>query len=552
MDPNVFTCLKNNTGHTYRFPWRNFVHLLSDQAKTRGDHPAIIFRDLDRGVREVLTYGQLNEKTAKLAGNLHYLYGIKPGDRVALCLPNCPQVSLLTLALFRLGATSVPLDQKRDVPDRKRYKLKDSGAKLLCVLPEDLDHESEIVTTTKVVSTEDLLRDRSGPRADLEPEWSGNSNAEQATSIVLYTSGTTGHPKGALLTRQSITSNADGIARWLGFDKKEILNLVLPLHHVNSTVFSITIFMLGATLILNSRYSASQFWPVVSEEEATASSIVPTIMKDLVSRWKEFQSLALDLSSLRKIMIGSAPVPAGTACRFYELFGIRLIQGYGTTEVSLRVTGVPYDLSDADYQTALSENAAGVELSNCNVMIEGDPPSGELGEILVRGPVVSGGYLNLPQETDEVFSGGWFRTGDIGFWKELASRKFFYVHGRKKEILIKGGVNISPIAVENALTEAIPGLSSAYVVGLDDTRWGEEVCAALVFENGLSSEDRSRAAEALIHSGQAGKIPGLSAFEAPAKAIPFEQDQLPMTSTGKVQRSKLRSILQSMVESGNL
>ena len=274
MDPEIFSCHKNKMGHSYRFAWRNFGHLLQSHAERRANHPAIIFRDVDRNTREVISYGQLDDQTARLAGNLHHEYGIGPGDAVALCLPNCPEVSLLTLALFRLGATSVPLDPKQDVPERKRYKLSDSNAKLLCVLPEDLQSESEIVTETKIVSTEQLLKGQSGSSADLEPEWSGDFESEQATCIVLYTSGTTGHPKGALLTRQSITSNADGIAKWLGFDESERLSLVLPLHHVNSTVFSITIFMLGATVILNSRYSAGNFWPVVSEEKATASSIV--------------------------------------------------------------------------------------------------------------------------------------------------------------------------------------------------------------------------------------------------------------------------------------
>ena len=116
--------------------------------------------------------------------------------------------------------------------------------------------------------------------------------------------------------------------------------------------------------------------------------------------------------------------------------------------------------------------------------------------------------------------------------------------------MIKGGVNISPIAVENVLTEAIPSLSAAYVVGLEDPRWGEDICAVLVFKTGLSYVDQSTAAGSLVTSGQAGDIPGLSAYESPVKAIPFQLDQLPMTSTGKVQRSKLREIVKAMVESG--
>ncbi len=547
MNPNIFTCTKNNQLHTYRFPWKNFTHLLQAQAEQYAQKPAIIFRDLDAGTRQEISYTDLDRITAALASRLHHNFGITPGHCVALALPNCPEVPLLTLALFRLGATSVPLDLKRDVPERKRYKLQDTGAQLLCVLPENLKTERETTPDLPIASTEDLLTGAPGEPADLEPEWSGSPADEQAVGIVLYTSGTTGHPKGALLTRQSITSNASGIAQWLCFDENERLSLLLPLHHVNSTVFSITTFMVGGTLILNSRYSASNFWPIIAEERATASSIVPTIMKDLLAGADTFDRTNCDISSLKKIMIGSAPVPAGDACRFHERFGIRLVQGYGTTEVSLRVTGVPPTLPEDEYREALAQNAAGVELANNNICLEGDPPEGELGELLVRGPVVSGGYLNQPEATTEVFRNGWFYTGDIGYWKMLGGKKYYFVHGRKKEILIKGGVNISPIAVENALVDAFDELAAAYVIGLDDPRWGENICAALIFRNGLSPEAQTELARTIVQTGQDGRIPNLSAYEAPCKAVPFEKDNLPMTSTGKVQRSALRKIIQKTI-----
>ncbi len=550
MHPQIFTCTKDGATHTYRFPWKNFTHLLQERASGQGEKPALIFRELDRETRRVITYADLDRQTAALAGHLHRIFDIGPGDRVALALPNCPEILLLNLALFRLGAASVPLDLKRDVPERKRYKLKDACAKLLCVLPENLDTEKEIVSDIPIVATDRLLVGASGKVADLEPEWSGVPNGEQAVNIILYTSGTTGHPKGVLLTRQSIAGNADGIAQWLEFDERERLSLVLPLHHVNSIIFSITLFMVGGTLILNSRYRASKFWPVIAGERATSSSIVPTIMGDLLAGADRFFEEGHDISSLKKIMIGSAPVPAGAACRFYDRFGVRLVQGYGATEVSLRVTGVPPDLPEADYREVLAQNAAGVELANNNIRIDGDPPEGELGEILVRGPVVSAGYLNQPEATAEVFRNGWFHTGDIGFRRRVGGRTYIFVHGRKKEILIKGGVNVSPIAVENALVEALSDLSAAYVVGIEDPRWGEDICAALIFRNGLTPEKQAAAALRIVQAGQAGQIPGLSPYEAPRKVIPMQPHLLPMTSTGKVQRNALREIVQKMVTRG--
>ena len=548
MTSDIFTCIKNGRPHTYRFPWRNFAHMLKDRAVRHSDKPAIIFHDVDTRARSVITYAEFERRTAALSGQLHRDYGIGPGDCVALALPNCPEIPLLTLSLFRLGATSVPLDLTKDVPERKRYKCENARVKLMIVQPEHRDAEREHLPGVPIAATDDLC-DSQTPGADLEPEWANDPQAQQSTNIVLYTSGTTGHPKGVCLTRQSIAANADGIIRWLGFDQGEILNLVLPLHHVNSSVFSITCLMVGGALVLHSRYSVSAFWRIVSRERATSASIVPTIMADLLARAPEFDSAGYDISSLKKIMIGSAPVPANIACQFVEHFGVRLVQGYGATEVSLRVTGVPPDLPDAIYREVLAQNAIGVELAHNNIRIHGNPPEGQPGEILVRGPVVANGYLNQPEDTADVFCNGWFYSGDIGYYRILHGQKFYFIHGRKKEIIIKGGVNISPIAVENALLAALPDLSAAYVIGTRHDRWGEDVCAAVIFKPSHNGDSRQTAAD-IVHLGQRGQIPNLSAYESPVKIIPITHADLPLTSTGKVQRSALRDIVQEWIDSG--
>jgi len=543
MDKTIFTCTKNDAPHTYQFPWRNFTHLLKTRAKNTPDKPALIFHDCDTDDRQVITYAKFERQTAALAGHLHREYNIQPGDCVSLALPNCAEIPLLTLALFRLGATSVPLDLAKDVPERKRYKIENAKSKLLVVLPEHEQKERAELPHVQIVTTKQLLS-ADAPDADLEPKWSGDPTLEQGANIVLYTSGTTGHPKGVLLTRQSITSNADGIIRWLGFDENERLNLVLPLHHVNSTVFSITSLMVGGTLILNSRYSVSAFWRVVAQEQATSASIVPTIMADLLSRKEEANTH--DISSLKKIMIGSAPVPAKVAGEFFDHFGIRLVQGYGSTEVSLRVTGVPPTLPEEQYRDILQKNSIGAELPNNNICIDGNPPEGEPGEILVRGPVTANGYLNQPEATNDVFKKGWFYSGDMGFYRDLYGHRFYFMHGRKKEILIKGGVNISPIAVENALRDACPEIDATYVIGLQHDRWGEEVCAAVIFKT--SVQDTQQAADKIVEAGQKGLIPNLSTYEAPARIIVITQEDLPLTSTGKVQRSALREKIQTWLD----
>ena len=545
INAKIFACVKNANSHTYRFPWRNFTHLLKDRAAHQPDKPALIFCDCDTDARTVITYSEFERRTAALAGLMHREFGIRCGDCVGLALPNCAEIPLLTLALFRLGATSVPLDIAKDVPERKRYKLQNAGAKLLVVLPEHAEDQRRALPDIQIVTTEQLLAADGYGAADIEPEWSGDPEGEQDTSIVLYTSGTTGHPKGACITRQSLTSNADGIIRWLGFDARERLNLVLPLHHINSTTFSITSLMVGGSLVLNSRYSVSAFWRIISRERATSASIVPTIMADLLARADDFEREGYDISPLKKIMIGSAPVPPNIACQFVERFGVRLVQGYGSTEVSLRVTGVPPDLPDDQYRDVLEQNAIGVELANNNIRIDGGRNEGDIGEILVRGPVVANGYLNQLQDTAEVFCNGWFRSGDMGYFRDMYNHRFYFMHGRTKEIIIKGGVNISPIAVENALLDACPELDAVYVVGLRHDRWGEDVCAAAIFRSGI---DESEATQDILRRGQSGQIPGLSTYEAPSRIIPITPEDRPLTSTGKVQRSALQESIQNQID----
>ena len=544
IDSQIFTCIKNANAHTYRFPWRNFTHLLKDRAEHQPDKPALIFCDCDTDARTVITYSEFERLTAGLAGLMHREYGIRCGDCVGLALPNCAEIPLLTLALFRLGATSVPLDIAKDVAERKRYKLQNAGGRLLVVLPEHAEDQRRALPDTQIATTEQLFAADGYDAVDIEPEWSGDPEGEQQTSIALYTSGTTGHPKGACITRQSLTSNADGIIRWLGFDARERLNLVLPLHHINSTTFSITSLMVGGSLVLNSRYSVSAFWRIISRERATSASIVPTIMADLLARADDFEGEGYDISSLKKIMIGSAPVQPNIACQFVERFGVRLVQGYGSTEVSLRVTGVPPDLPDGQYRDVLEQNAIGVELANNNIRIDGGRNEGEVGEILVRGPVVAHGYLNQPEYTAEVFCNGWFRSGDMGYFRDMYNHRFYFMHSRKKEIIIKGGVNISPIAVENALLDACPELDAVYVIGLRHDRWGEDVCAAAIFKSGT---DQSEAAQDILRRGQSGQIPGLSTYEAPSRIIPITSEDRPLTSTGKVQRSALQEIIQNQI-----
>ena len=553
---SIFRCAKNGTARMYEPPFTDVGTWLASQARRFGDKPAIIFHHIDRSTRDTLSYTRLHELVACTATVLARDAGLGKGDSVAYALPNRPEALVLNLAALWLGARSVPLDLKRDPLDRKRFKLRNADCKVLIVPGQSAGDDAESQWCEELDS---LLGDQitfslgphSGARAALSAKWAACGKAKairasrdhNAPCAVLYTSGTTGHPKGALLTPRSICANALGIIDWLGFDEHDRVNLILPLHHINSTVFAMAALLAGGTIVLNSRYSVSRFWEIIARERATTCSIVPTIMLDLLTRQAAFADDHCDISALQRIVIGSAPVPAEVAMRFVETFDVPLTQGYGSTETSLRVAGVPIDLSPSVYETVLAENAVGVELAYCNVRVAGTTEPDTEGELLVRGPVLARGYLNDPEATQASFANGWFHTGDLGTWREIAGRRFFFVKGRLREIIIKGGVNISPIAVENAVLSTFSELTGCYVVGVPDDRFQEEIAAAVVLPESPEEGANQCLVGRILARARAGTLGGLSAYESPRYVVPVQPGELPTTSTGKVQRTVLRDVV---------
>ncbi|MGQ9630710.1 MAG: AMP-binding protein [bacterium] len=553
----VYSLVKDGRELSYVPPWPSPLAMLDRLRREFPDKEAIVHRDVDSSSRRALTFRELFEDVSR-AADLFRSLNVKVGSKVAYGMANRPEAVIFDLALMVSGGIAVPLDIERDALERKIFKLRDSDAELLILADDYKDparFEAEIegiakelpqikiltLGGSKGMRYPDFERELMGCGADLAIREEVDPDSD---AMVIYTSGTTGNPKGAIETVRSLFANADGIADWLKLTCEDRINLVLPLHHINSTVFALTLLSLGGTVILNSRYSSRNFWRIVAEERATCGSIVPTIMVDLLNLKDSFFREKYDISSLKKIMIGSAPVPAAVAERFVDTFGVRLIQGYGSTETNLRVTGVPVDLPEEEYREILKLNSIGVELKNCNVEILGAKGEGEEGEIVVRGPVVMKGYLNRPEETDEVFSGGWLHTGDMGFYRMILGRKYFFIKGRLKEIIIKGGVNISPVAVENAILSQFPALKEVYVVGVPDERMGEEILAVLVFRN--DSPENERILQELKELSRRGGIGGLSEYESPRYFLVKREDDLPKTSTGKVQRTRIKEIVKEI------
>lgn len=475
---------------------------LAAQAPTRA---ALVTVDRDGVATGTITYAELPAHIEAAASYLRSR-GLARGDRVALAMDSGVEHLLASWAAWATGIVVVPLDTKRDTQELVDYKLSLTEAKM---------------TLTELPSV-----------APIAVEWMPDTSHP---ALILFTSGTTAHPKGAKLTLENLVVNAQGIKEWLRVGPEDRFLVQLPLHHINSTTFCLTTLLAGGTIVMPPGYSNSHFWRQAAQTGATFTSVVQSIIFDQLGRAAEHAAVR-DALKLSRIQVGSAPVVAHAAQEFIRIFGVPLYQGYGQTETALRVTGVPMDIPQALYSRLVEENSIGTPMAWARVEVMDESGAvlgeGEEGELVVKGAAVMEGYLT----NEEVFRDGYFLTGDIGYYRTIDGRRYFYLKGRKKEIIIKGGINISPVAVENSLKKISADIDQAYVVGVADERYGEEVGAVVCFKEGRETASAMRALKLTLLLG----TPELSAYETPRYLAASSVDALPTTSTGKVQRIVLK------------
>jgi long-chain acyl-CoA synthetase len=517
------------------------------------DKEALVFADLKSGVQESLTYRQLVDQVMALAEFLRTEHSLNKGDAVALHLENTPEILLFHLACWLIGCITVPLDLKRDDSDRKAYKLRLTACKAVVVDEAVSAAESALFGRVsgglKIIPMSASIRQKIAKGKKLADQ----SISEDPNNIclILFTSGTTNLPKGVQLSVANLLLNADGIRDWLKITENDRFHIVLPLHHINSTTMSLATLLAGGTIILSPRYSKSNFWRIMAEHHCTLSSIVPTICFDMLTETEAFKQYQPNLKQVSRIQIGSAPVQPTDVTKFYDLYRIKLVQGYGSTETALRVTGVDWQqLDDSQYRELVTSNTIGGELkwNNATVLAENGQPAAEKeeGEICLRGPVLTKGYLDNEEANQEAFIDGWFHSGDVGYWQHIFGQKNFFLTGRKKEIIIKGGVNISPLMIEHAILVNYPQISTCYVAGAPDARFGEEIGVVVAFDESVEQEVQQQTIETLKQDAQAGLIKGVSNYESPKYILKVPLSSLPMTSTGKVQRVNIKEYFQGI------
>jgi fatty-acyl-CoA synthase len=472
-----------------------------------------------------ISYRALATRIAAAAGVLAGDFAIGRGDRVAHLGLNHPDMLVLLFACARLGAIFLPLNW-RLAPPEHAFILRDSRPKLLVAAPEFADQVAAI-------GAAEMPKASLGAPVDDWPSWdaliaaadgheSGGASAEDPVLLV-YTSGTTGQPRGALLTQDNIYWNAANSIHMHAMSRDDHVLTTIPMFHVGGmNIQTVPVLHAGGTVTLHPRFDTGATLQAIAGDRPTLTVLVPAQMAALFDHpgWE-----AADLSSLRLVTTGSTIVPVPLIRRLHER-GVKVIQVYGSTETAPVVV---YQTGDDAERTIGSAGRAGLHSEMRLVDDAGnDVPPGTRGEILIRGPQVMREYWGEPTATEEVLRDGWFHTGDVG---HQDADGWLYVDERKKDVIISGGENIYPAELEAVLAEC-DAITESAVVARQDERWGEVPVATVVLRR---EGDMDRDAALALFEGR------IARFKHPRDVV--FMPALPRNAMGKVQKYRLREIV---------
>ena len=467
------------------------------------------------------SYAGLNARANQLMHALR-ARGIGRGDRVALYLPNIPEFAVCYLGALKAGAIAVSLNALLKA-EEVEYILDDSGAVALFTVGELLPHvpTDECPLLQHVV----VCAGDAGGRPTLDDWLAGGAREGRATeqdpadpAVLLYTSGTTGNPKGATLTHGNVVSNAWTTAHHAGYRGDDRLLLCLPLFHVFGQNFVMNgAFTAGATLVLQRRFDPDRLLDAVGRERVTMFFGVPTMYIHLLN----LDLPPAALASLRYDFSAAATMPQEVAQRWAERFGRPVYEGYGLTECS------PFACYNHDFRHQVGSVGTAVENFELKIVDERDEevPLGRWGEIVIRGPGVMQGYWGKPEETARALRGGWLHSGDIG---TMDDEGYVFIVDRVKDMINAAGFKVWPAEVEQVLYRH-PAVKEVAVYGVPDALKGEAVRAAIVLRDGAAPAGEEVIAYCREH---------LAVYKAPA-AVDFVP-ALPKSATGKVLKRVLR------------
>lgn len=480
-----------------------------------------------------MTFAEINERSNRIANGLSTA-GLKIGDRVGIVTKNCIEYLEIEYALSKGGFVAVPLNSTLPVNDHL-LMLKDSGASALFIGREHKELASVRAHVEGIRHVFALGTPRTGEESYESLVQSGSSEEPESMKVltndslhnIMYTSGTTGRPKGVIHTHGVKRAVAINLLTDLTVNREDRLLHVAPLTH-GTGFFALAWFLKGATNAILPEFDARIVCETIEKERITVFKVVPTILTRLLA----FPDLdKYDLSSLHTIIYGASPMPPEKLRRGLERFGPVFVQIYGQTEalVTICTLGKEDHVVDGPEEQVRRLAAAGRPFTNVEVRIvdpDGkDLPPESVGEVVVKGEITMKGYWNLPEETAQTLHDGWVSTRDLGF---MDSRGYVFLVDRTSDMLISGGLNIYPREIEDVIYTH-PAVHEAAVFGVPDEDWGEAVKACVVLRPGA----KLTAEELIAFCGEK-----LAPYKKP-KSIVF-LPELPKSAYGKILKTRLR------------
>ena len=504
-------------------------HWIAHRANWSPDKVAVHFDGIGR------TYAALEDRVGRLAGALGHGLEIGPGDRVAHLGYNGPELLELLFACARVGAILVPLNWRLTVSEHL-YILSDCSPKALFANPEFYEHSGKLRGPSN-----DLRLVACGEMPGNGGDWTPYESLVTAPDslapdpaaalgqplTIVYTSGTTGRPKGTVLTQEAVFYNAVNAAAVFEMTSRDHILTVLPMFHVGGMNIQTTpAIHAGATVTIHQKFDAGDALAAIASGRPTLFLAVPAVAQAMLGHpdWD-----MTDISSLRCVCMGSSNVPDAVIRPWLDR-GVPVTQIYGMTESC--PVAIALSIEDGPRMVG----STGKPVPHCEARIVDDKgrevAAGERGEIILRGPNIMKEYWRNPDATAQCFEDGWFHTGDIGHMDEDG---FYYVDDRKKDVIISGGENIYPAELENVLADC-PDIAEFAVVGRPDKKWGEVPVACVVPKHGsaVTAEDVMA-----LFKGR------LARYKHPRDVV-FMEGPLPRTSLGKVQKFELRDRLKSL------
>lgn len=533
MDRPWHAFYDKNVPRTIVYPKVTLKELFNRNAENHPDKPYLVFQDV------ALPYRVCNTMARRLANGL-LERGVVKGDRVALMMPNIPHYPIALMACYKIGAIAVPVNPRYTVPELV-FQLKDSGTESVVVLASFADKVIQVMKQGGTSVKRIVVVPVPGGRVDLEEvreivdldsllAESDDREPDIAikpedVAMLQYTGGTTGFPKGCMLTHANLVAMLEQTGVWCSGagPADQIRTLAaIPLYHVFGMNCNINLTLYAAgTMVLVAQPTPDNILEAINRHEPTHWAAVPAMVQGIINH----PNIGISkIASVKAVLCGGAPLAVEVMKRFEELSGTRIFEGYGLSETSNVISanpsegiqkpgsvGIPWP--DVDVRIVDLENGTRVM------------PPGEPGEIIAKGPQVMAGYWNNPEETEKALKDGWLYTGDIGY---MDGDGYIFILDRKKDMLICSGFNVYPREIDEVLYTN-PGISEACVIGVPDEKRGETVKAFVVLKPGTVMT----AEEIMDYCKER-----LAPYKVP-KIVEFI-DQLPRTPIGKPDRKALR------------